>query len=154
MPVKQTNPRFKIRVIHGPNLNLLGLRETNIYGTTTLDSINKKLKEEAQKENIEIDFFQSNHEGALIDCIHQSKDHDGILINPAAYTHTSIAIRDALLAINKPFVEIHLSDIKKRESFRHHSHLSDVALKVVSGFGEKSYYVGLKILIEHLKEVS
>ena len=119
--------KIKIRVIHGPNLNLLGQRESEIYGTTSLLQINEQLKALARAARVHLDTFQSNHEGALIDSIQQAIHHDGIVINPAAFTHTSIAIRDALLAVNKPFVEVNLSDIKKREKFRHHSYFSDIA---------------------------
>jgi len=150
MSVNKTS-KLKITVIHGPNLNLLGKRETKIYGHVTLDEINKKLHEIALSENIEISFFQSNHEGAIIDCIQDSLESHGFLINPAAFTHTSIAIRDALLAVNKPFVEVHLSDINNREDFRKISYFSDVAISVVSGLGENSYYKGLKTLIDHIK---
>ncbi len=143
---------MKIRIIHGPNLNLLGKRETKIYGTTSLDAINQMLSALAKKENVLIDFFQSNHEGALIDNIQESMDCDGLVINPAAYTHTSIALRDALLAIGRPFVEIHLSDPKKREAFRQHSFFSDIALKVFSGQGPQSYIQGLEFLIDSLRK--
>lgn len=143
--------RIKIRVIHGPNLNLLGQRESKIYGDVTLQQVNEELKALARAEHIHVDVFQSNHEGALIDSIQQAIQHDGILINPAAYTHTSIAIRDALLAISKPFVEVHLSDLNKREKFRQHSYLSDIACAVFSGTGAQSYYDGFKKLVDFLK---
>lgn len=146
--------QFKIKVIHGPNLNLLGKRETKIYGKTTLQDINQKLEEKALKSKVEIAFIQSNHEGRIIDSIHAAIESHGFLINPAAYTHTSIAIRDALLAVNKPFIEIHLSDTKKRESFRHHSYLADIALAVVAGKGADSYYEGFDLLLDHLKNTN
>lgn len=147
MPAKTSK---KISVIHGPNLNLLGSREASIYGNVTLSDINNALAKRARAHATSLTFFQSNHEGALVDHIQSSAGSDGILINPAAYTHTSIAIRDALLAIAKPFVEVHLSNPKERESFRHHSYLSDIALAVVSGKGENSYYEGLDVLIKRL----
>ncbi|MBF0107323.1 MAG: type II 3-dehydroquinate dehydratase [Deltaproteobacteria bacterium] len=146
----QGSKKTKIKVIHGPNLNLLGQRQINIYGTTTLAEINKRMHAIAQSKNVSISFFQSNSEGELVDCIQQSFKADGIIINAAAYTHTSIAIRDALLSVAVPFVEVHLSNIKKREKFRKHSYLSDVALKVVMGLGAQSYYRGLCDLIAHL----
>lgn len=145
-------PIIRIRVIHGPNLNLLGQRESKIYGNVTLQQINEHLKTLARAERVHVDTFQSNHEGSLIDSIQQAIQHDGILINPAAYTHTSIAIRDALLAINKPFVEVHLSDVKKREKFRQHSYLSDIACAILSGSGAQSYYDGFKKLVSLLKK--
>lgn len=144
--------KLKILVIHGPNLNLLGRRETSIYGTVSLDEINAELKKRAQIENVEIDCFQSNHEGEIIDAIQKYCQADGFVINPAAFTHTSIAIRDALLAINKPFVEVHLSDIKNRETFRQNSYFSDVAIKVITGLGAESYYEGLKELMAFLRK--
>lgn len=142
---------MKIRIIHGPNLNLLGTRELSIYGTAKLADINAQIQELADKEGVDVDFFQSNHEGALIDHIQSSCDCDGLVINPAAYTHTSIAIRDALLAVGVPFVEVHLSDIQKREQFRQHSFLSDIALQVFSGQGPASYEKGFLALIEFLR---
>lgn len=141
---------MKILILNGPNLNLLGKREPQIYGSQTLDEINQKLLELAQREGVEISFFQSNHEGALVDKIQDAIDCDGFLINPAAYTHTSIALRDALLAINKPYVEVHLSDLKMRESYRQHSFFSDIAAKTFSGQGLKSYTDGLTFLIDLL----
>jgi len=145
-----TSHNLKIKVIHGPNLNLLGQRETDIYGKITLDEINKELDKLALDKNISIDFFQSNHEGDIVDCIQKSSDYDGFLINPAAFTHTSIAIRDALLAAHIPFVEVHLSDIKKRENFRQNSYYSDIAIKTVMGLGAESYYNGFKELVTYL----
>jgi 3-dehydroquinate dehydratase-2 len=141
---------MKILILNGPNLNLLGKREPHIYGTQTLDEINQKLFEKAQQNNCEVAFFQSNHEGALIDRIQEAIDCDGFLINPAAYTHTSIALRDALLAVAKPFVEVHLSNLKQRETYRQHSFFSDIASKTFSGQGLKSYTDGLQFLIDLL----
>ncbi|WP_119342728.1 type II 3-dehydroquinate dehydratase [Facilibium subflavum] len=139
-----------ILVVHGPNLNLLGLRETDIYGTATLDSINKKLESMAYEKKIDCLFFQSNHEGQIIDYLQQHKDHiDFIIINPAAYTHTSIAIRDALLAVSIPFIETHLSNPSKREHFRQTSYFSDIAYGIISGFGAKSYELAMLAGIEY-----
>lgn len=142
---------YRVKTIHGPNLNLLGTRETQIYGSETLTTINQKLTVLAQKENVFIDFFQSNHEGELIDVLQNAHDYHGFLFNPAAYTHTSIALRDTLLAMNKPFVEIHLSDINQREDFRKKSYFSDIALAIEVGKGAQSYYDGFTRLINHLK---
>lgn len=145
-------PSDIISVIHGPNLNLLGKRETTIYGAVTLSEINTRLSDIAELSQFTIHFFQSNHEGALIDFIQEASESLGFVINPAAYTHTSIALRDALLAVAKPFVEVHLSEPMKRESFRQHSYFSDIALAVVSGKGENSYYEGLTTLMTHLRQ--
>ena len=139
-----------ILVINGPNLNLLGSREPNIYGVETLDSINKKLKKIANSNNVNIDFFQSNVEGFIIDKIHQN-NYKFIIINPGAYTHTSIAIRDALSAIAKPFIEIHLSNIYNREGFRKHSYLSDIAYGCIFGFGARGYELALLEAINYIK---
>jgi 3-dehydroquinate dehydratase-2 len=147
MPVK----KFTIQVVHGPNLNLLGSREKSVYGTVTLDVINKNLKTLAAKDNVTLNFFQSNHEGEIIDCLQNAVKSDGILINPAALTHTSVGLRDALLAIAKPVVEVHLSNVFTREEFRHHSYISGVAVGVITGFGAQSYDLGLTALIHHLK---
>jgi 3-dehydroquinate dehydratase II len=146
---------MKILVIHGPNLNLLGRREPDHYGNLTLDMINKLLQDAAEKERIAIDFFQSNAEGELVDAVHKAIGAcDGILINPGAYTHTSIALRDALSATGIPVVEVHLSNIYSREDFRNHSFISGVALGVISGFREQSYLLGLQALIAHSKKSS
>ncbi|SEQ94124.1 3-dehydroquinate dehydratase [Nitrosomonas sp. Nm51] len=135
-----------ILVIHGPNLNLLGMREPEIYGCETLQDINKNLARIAEKVTSDIVFFQSNAESALIDRIQQamSDGTDFIIINPAAYTHTSVAMRDALTAARLPFIEIHLSNIFSRETFRHHSYFSDMALGVISGLGSKGYELALE----------
>lgn len=140
----------KILVIHGPNLNLLGQRETSVYGTTTLDEINQKLLRLAKDHGIELSFLQSNHEGDIVDAIGRSaKDGFGaIVINPAAYTHTSVAIRDAVAAVSVPTVEVHLSNIYKREEFRHHSMIAPSAVGQVSGFGVQSYVLGLLAAID------
>lgn len=133
----------KILVVHGPNLHLLGQREPDIYGKTSLEEINKKLNAEAKKLKLQIGTYQSNQEGQIIDKI--TKDiYDLLIINPAAYTHTSIAIRDALTAIKQPIIEVHLSNIYKREDFRKKSLISDIATGTISGFGENSYYLAIK----------
>jgi 3-dehydroquinate dehydratase II len=141
-----------VLVLHGPNLNLLGLREPAVYGKTTLAQINESLKADAAKLQVEISCLQSNHEGALVDAIHNARDlHSGILINPGAYTHTSVAIRDALAGVMIPTVEVHLSNIYTREEFRHHSYIAPVAVGQISGFGADSYRLGLQALINYLK---
>jgi 3-dehydroquinate dehydratase II len=136
----------KILVIHGPNLNLLGTREKKVYGTKSLDDINNMLKKEANTLGVEIADFQSNHEGEIVQKIQEAKPQgfDAILINPAAYTHTSVAIRDAIAAVNIPTIEVHMSNIYSREEFRRHSLISPVTVGVVCGFGSKSYPLGLK----------
>ncbi|MEN9565925.1 MAG: hypothetical protein RLZZ69_1121 [Cyanobacteriota bacterium] len=139
-------------VLHGPNLNLLGLREPGVYGKTTLAQIDQSLKTDAAKLQVDIACLQSNHEGALVDAIHSARDlHSGILINPGAYTHTSVAIRDALAGVMIPTVEVHLSNIYTREEFRHHSYIAPVAIGQISGFGADSYRLGLQALINYLK---
>ena len=141
-----------ILVIHGPNLNLLGSRETEFYGSVTLNEINRKLNDFAKKHKVKLTIFQSNNEGDLVSKIGESKvKFDGLLINPAAYTHTSIALRDAILAIKIPTVEVHLSNISKREGFRSHSYISDIAIGYIAGFGIDSYLLGLNALINYLK---
>jgi len=143
---------MKILVIHGPNLNLLGTREPEQYGSLTLEQINNTILSRAQKENVEVKIFQANAEGEIISEIHRALGNvDGIVINPAAYTHTSVAVRDALLAVALPTVEVHLSNIYKREEFRKKSMISDVVLGVISGFREQSYILGLEALIHFLK---
>ena len=142
----------KILVIHGPNLDLLGRRQPEIYGSFTLDEINQKLKKTAQKESVEIEFFQSNHEGEIVDVIGKAKNNfNAILINPAAYTHTSVAIRDAIGAVELPCVEVHLSNIYAREEFRHTSLIAPVAAGQVAGFGIDSYLLGLQATIKLIK---
>jgi 3-dehydroquinate dehydratase II len=141
-----------VLVLHGPNLNLLGLREPAVYGKTTLAQINDSLMLDAAKLQVKIACLQSNHEGALVDAIHNAKDlHSGILLNPGAYTHTSVAIRDALAGVMLPTVEVHLSNIYTREEFRHHSYIAPVAVGQISGFGADSYRLGLQALINYLK---
>ncbi len=142
----------RILVIHGPNLNLLGTREPDIYGDTTLEEINGDLSSAAKDWGAEVEFFQSNHEGALVDRIQESQSWaDGILINPGGLTHTSVSLRDALVATELPIVEIHLSNIFAREEFRRHSYVSPIALGVISGFGAMGYGLGLNALLEHLE---
>ncbi len=142
----------RILVIHGPNLNLLGSREPDIYGTTTLEQINGDLSSAAKEWGAELEFFQSNYEGALVDRIQESQSWaDGILINPGGLTHTSVTLRDALVATELPVVEVHLSNIFAREEFRRNSFVSPIALGVVSGFGPMGYGLGLNALLEHLE---
>jgi 3-dehydroquinate dehydratase-2 len=143
---------LKIRVIHGPNLNTLGSRETAIYGRLTLTDINLSLVELGRSLGAEVTYFQSNGEGQLIDHIHSLPgEADGVVINAGAYTHTSVGIRDALLAVRIPFVEVHLSNVFAREPFRHASYLSDRAVGVVVGFGPDSYVLGLRGMVDFLR---
>ena len=142
---------MKVLVLHGPNLNLLGLREPEIYGSSTLADINAALDEQAAGLSVSLSHLQSNHEGVLIDAIHAAYGStDGILINPGGFTHTSVALRDALAGVAIPFVEVHLSNVYSREPFRHHSYLSPIAIGVISGFGPNSYTLGLSALVERL----
>jgi 3-dehydroquinate dehydratase-2 len=143
---------LRILVIHGPNLNTLGTREPSVYGTTTLEAINADLAGLAKERAAEVEFFQSNHEGALIDRIQEAPSWaDGIVINPGGLTHTSVALRDALAASDLPCVEVHLSNVFSRESFRRHSYVSPIALGVISGFGAASYRLGLAALLDQLE---
>lgn len=142
---------MKILVINGPNLNMLGKREKEFYGDINLDTINSNLTKIAESLSVSVDFFQSNSEGSIIDRIHQTTDVDGMIINLGAYTHTSIAIRDALLLSKKPFVEVHLSNIYSREIFRQKSLISDIAIGVIAGFKEESYYLAFNALVKYLK---
>lgn len=145
MSAKKKIPR--VLVLHGPNLNMLGTRETDVYGTTTLDVIVARLRALAGELGVVVESFQSNNEGDLVSAIQKARDGcEGILINPAAYTHTSIAIRDALLAFPGPIVEVHLSNIHRREEFRHRSLMADVAVGQITGFGAESYVLGLRAL--------
>ncbi len=143
-------------MIHGPNLNLLGQREKNIYGPTTLNEINALLKKLADRNKIELEILQSNHEGEIVDAIGAAKTNQihAILINPAAYTHTSVAIRDAIAAVDIPAVEIHLSNIYSREDFRHSSLIAPVCHGQISGFGVNSYLLGLQATIDVIKGAS
>ena len=140
----------KILVIHGPNLHLLGQREREIYGKTTLAEINNQLKKIAKDHKVSLEVLQSNHEGEIVDTIGKAKKNKiaGVLINPAAYTHTSVAIRDAIAAVNLPTVEVHLSNIYAREEFRQSSLVSPVCSGQITGFGVNSYLLGLKALID------
>lgn len=142
----------KVLVLNGPNLNLLGTREPDVYGKTTLDDINQKLKALGAELGIELDFYQSNHEGEIIDKIHQAMESaDGILINPGAFTHYSIAVRDAISAVRLPCVEVHLSNIHAREEFRKESVIAPVCTGQISGFGYISYLLGLRAIVEQVK---
>lgn len=144
--------RLSILVLHGPNLNLLGQREPGIYGSVTLESINQQLLSLAKSLHCNLEFHQSNHEGSLVDSIQAALgSHDGILINAAAFTHTSVAIRDALAAVAMPAVEVHLSNIYRRENFRHHSFIAPIVIGQISGFGAQSYSLGLQALVHHLQ---
>jgi 3-dehydroquinate dehydratase-2 len=142
-----------ILVLHGPNLNMLGRREQQIYGQTSLNAINAMLRQGAQQAGHQIDIMQSNHEGALVDHIQQRGPQADILImNPAAFTHTSVAIRDAVLAVNIPLIEVHLSNIYRREPFRKHSYLADIAVGQVAGFGAFSYQLALDAACNVLRQ--
>ncbi|MDO8748217.1 MAG: type II 3-dehydroquinate dehydratase [Candidatus Omnitrophota bacterium] len=142
---------LKILVIHGPNLDILGAREPKIYGRITLKEINSKLLKLAKEKKVGLEIIQSNHEGRIVDLIGKSKDKfKAILINPAAYTHTSVAIRDAISACGLPAVEVHLSNIYSREEFRHNSLIAPVAKGQISGFGENSYLLGLLAVLKLL----
>ena len=146
----------KFLVLHGPNLNLLGTREPTIYGTTTLSQINEELQHYAELNGHQLSYLQSNAEHELIDRIHMARNEqvDFIIINPAAFTHTSVAIRDAFAGVNIPFIEVHLSNVHKREPFRHHSYLSDIAVGIICGLGAQGYLFALQAAIyqiEHCK---
>ena len=138
---------LSILVLNGPNLNMLGKREPEVYGSQTLEDISDSLRHVASALDVSLVFFQSNHEGALVDTVQAA------LINPGAYTHTSVAIRDAIAAVAIPTVEVHLSNIHKREAFRHHSYIAPVAVGQICGFGADSYRLGLEALVGHLQKV-
>ena len=143
---------MKILILHGPNLNLLGTREPEVYGSMTLDDINHKLIELGKELGSEIKCVQSNHEGALIDALHDARTWaNGVVFNPGGYTHTSIALRDAISAIQIPVVEVHLSNVYAREEFRHTSMISAVCKGKITGFGWRSYMLGLRALVDELE---
>ena len=149
----QSSPqRPQLLVLHGPNLNLLGTREPNHYGQTTLADINLALAERAATANVDLESFQSNHEGALIERVHAAREQGVrfIIINPAAYTHTSVALRDALAAVAIPFIEVHLSNVHAREAFRQHSYFSDLAIGVICGLGSEGYLLALEYALGRL----
>ena len=149
----KSKKKFRILVIHGPNLNLLGKREPKIYGKVSLARMNERIQKEAGRLGVQATVVQSNHEGELVDLIGSARGrYNGILINPAAYTHTSVALRDALSACGIPAVEVHLSNIYAREEFRHKSLTAPVCVGVVSGFGEASYLLGLQGLVQALSK--
>ena len=142
---------MNILLIHGPNLHLLGQRQPEIYGSQRLADIDQHLMEVATQRNVNLKIFQSNHEGEIVTTIGQHIDWaDGILINPAAYTHTSVAIRDALATIGLPVIELHLSNVHGRESFRHHSYIAPIAMGTIAGFGAFSYDLAIEAMIQHL----
>jgi len=143
----------RLLLINGPNLNLLGIRESDYYGKSTLAEIEERLQNEAEGMQLELACFQSNHEGVIVDRIHQARDREsGIIINPGAFTHTSIALRDAFAAVAIPFIEIHVSNITARESFRRHSYLSDLASGVILGLGVNGYSLALRAMRDLLKK--
>lgn len=144
---------MKVLILHGPNLNLLGTREPEIYGSLTLDDINNKVVELGKELGAEITCLQSNHEGALVDALHDARSWaTGVVLNPGAYTHTSIALRDAISAIQIPVIEVHLSNVYAREEFRHVSMISAVCKGKILGFGWRSYLLALRVLVEMSKE--
>ncbi|MFC1671128.1 type II 3-dehydroquinate dehydratase [Spirochaetota bacterium] len=146
--------KTKIVIINGPNLNLLGARETNLYGNKSLDEINDLVQNFADDNGVNVDFKQSNSEGGIVDIIHSCKDAQGIVINPGAYTHSSIAIRDAISAVSVPTVEIHLSNIHSREEFRKTSYIAPVCVGQISGFGHDSYLLGIQAMVNYLHNKS
>lgn len=141
----------KILMLHGPNLNLLGTREPEVYGTMTLEDVNQRARQHVERYSVQLRAEQSNHEGALLDILHVARNWaDGVVFNPGAYTHTSIALRDAIAATSLPVVEVHMSNVHAREEFRHKSLLAPVCLGQISGFGWRSYLLGLDALLGHL----
>lgn len=144
-----------ILVIHGPNLNLLGTREPEVYGSQTLADVNQRLQQQAQELGLALETYQSNHEGEIVEAIHRARGrHQAIIINPAAFTHTSVAVRDALAGVAIPFIEVHLSNVHQREPFRHHSFMSDLAVGVICGLGAYGYEAALSYWAQKLKAKS
>ncbi|HMA90140.1 MAG TPA: type II 3-dehydroquinate dehydratase [Burkholderiales bacterium] len=154
MPTRRKSPRGSVLVLHGPNLNLLGSREPEIYGRETLADVDGRLTVAARGQGVRLESFQSNHEGALIDRIHRARDEriGFIIINPAGYTHSSVALRDALLAANIPFIEVHLSNVHARETFRRHSYFSDAAVGTICGLGSRGYDFALSYAVSRLSQ--
>ena len=145
---------IRILVLHGPNLNMLGLREEDIYGAESLNEINALLTSWAEKEGVKLEVRQSNHEGELVTWVQEARGQfDAIVVNPAAYTHTSVALRDAVLSAEVPIVEVHLSNIHQREEFRHRSFLAGVALGQICGFGPRSYVLGVQAALDHVRSI-
>lgn len=141
----------RILILHGPNLNLLGKREPDVYGTVTLEEINARLSKEASQHQVELEIMQSNHEGSLVDAIQGAAGRiDAVIINPGAYSHTSVALRDAIAAVNIPTIEVHLSNLARREGFRQRSFITGVAIGQIMGFGADSYILGLQAALLHL----
>lgn len=144
---------MNILIINGPNLNLLGRREPGVYGDDSLEEIQREILEKAKKMNVEVAFFQSNHEGAIIDALHEAMDsYDGVVLNAGAYTHYSYAIRDAIAAVKIPVVEVHISNVYAREEFRHTSVIAPVCAGSIAGFGKNSYILGLRAVLETVAE--
>ncbi len=149
---RKPKTRASILVLHGPNLNLLGTREPKVYGRETLAAINARLESAGRRHGVDVRCFQSNSEGALVDCVQAAREEGVafIVANPAAYTHTSVALRDALSAVAIPFIEVHLSNIHAREAFRRHSYFSDIALGTICGLGSQSYDLALGVALERI----
>ncbi len=143
----------KVAVIHGPNLNMLGLREPEIYGTTNLDMLNDQLKEKAEELNLDIEIMQSNHEGEIVDFLHENYEElDGVIINPGGLTHTSVVLRDALASVRLPVIEVHISNIHRREDFRKKSYTAEVAVGQITGLGVKGYLLAMDGLVDLLRK--